>query len=170
MSYYINLQKAIDYIENNLENTVGLEQIAKVAGYSVPHFYRMFGAMVGCSVKEYVRRRKLSNAMFDVVTSKCSIIEIAFKYGFESHEAFTRAFKLVYGAPPSSFRKVHVEPNLFERVHLLSKNNEMEVLKLKPDIICKDEKLLLGISRKINQDENIKFGLLEKVKQEPLCS
>lgn len=166
MSYYINLQKSINYIESNLKSNIELEQIAKVAGYSIPHFYRVFSAIVGCPVKEYVRKRKLSNAMFDVVTSKRNITEIAFDYGFESHEAFTRSFKLAYGAPPSSFRKTQVEPNLYEKINLLSKNNEDGVIILKPEIVCKDERLLLGISRKINQSENLKFGLLSKVKNE----
>jgi len=166
LSYYINLQKSINYIETNLKSNVELEQIAKVAGYSIPHFYRVFSAIVGCPVKEYVRKRKLSNAMFDVVTSKRNITEIAFDYGFESHEAFTRSFKLTYGWPPSSFRKSQVEPNLYEKINLLSRNNEDGVIILKPEIICKDERLLLGIARKINQSENIKFGLLSKVKTE----
>ncbi|WP_160691986.1 helix-turn-helix domain-containing protein [Clostridium sp. C2-6-12] len=166
MSYYINLQKAIDYIEDNLEGKVELDEIAKVAGYSIPHFYRVFGAIIGCSVKEYVRKRKLSQAVFDVVTTKRSITDIAFEYGFESHEVFTRTFKLAYGAPPSSFRKTNVEPNLFERINLLSIKNESGMVILKPEIICKDEKMLLGISRKINQSENIKYGLLAKVQSE----
>jgi AraC family transcriptional regulator len=73
---------------------------------------------------------------------------------------------LAYGAPPSSFRKAQVEPNLFERINLLSKNNNVGVILLKPEIICKDAKLLLGIVRKINQAENIKLGRLSKVKNE----
>lgn len=166
MSYYINLQKSINYIESNLKSNIKLEQISKVAGYSLPHFYRVFSAIVGCPVKEYVRKRRLSNAMFDIVTSKKSITEIAFEYGFESHEAFTRSFKLAYGAPPSRFRKAQVEPALYEKINLLSKNNEDGVIILKPEIIYKDEILLLGIARKINQSENIKFSLLSKVQKE----
>lgn len=166
MSYYINLQKAIDYIEDNLEKDIELEQIAKIAGYSISHFYRIFGPIVGCSVREYIRRRKLSRAMFDVITTETSITEIAFKNGFESHEVFTRTFKSVYGAPPSSFRKIHVEPHLFEKINLLSKSKENGVITLKPEIICKDEKLFLGIARKINQSESIKYGLLKKVRKE----
>lgn len=166
MSYYINIQKAIDYIENNLEENIRLEEVAKVAGYSIPHFYRVFSALVGHSVKEYVRKRRLSNAMYDLMTSKRSITEIAFEYGYESHEAFTRAFKVAYGESPSNFRKVQVEPFLFERINLLSCKNKNGVVILKPEIICKDERLLLGIERKINQGENIKFGLLSKIKNE----
>lgn len=166
MSYYVNLQKAINYIEDNLEGSLALEQIANVAGYSVPHLYRVFGAMVGCSVKEYVRKRKLSRAVFDLVTTKHTITEIAFENGFESHEVFTRSFKLAYGAPPSSFRKAHIEPNLFERVNLLSINNESRITILKPEIICKEEKLLLGIAAKVNQNENLKHNLLSKVQSD----
>lgn len=165
MSYYVNLQKAIDYIESNLKREISLGQIAKVAGYSIPHFYRVFSAIVGFPVKEYVRKRKLSNAMVDVVNSKRSLIDIAFEYGFESHEAFTRSFKLAYGMPPSSFRKVQVEPTLFEKVNLLSINSEEETI-LKPKIVFKEERLLVGIARKINQSENIKFALLQQVRNE----
>jgi len=166
LSYYINLQKSINYIEDNLKRHVELEQISKVAGYSIPHFYRVFNAIVGCSVKEYVRKRKFSNAIFELVTSNRSITEIAFEYGFNSHEAFTRSFKLVYGCPPSSFRKSQIEPKLFERINLLSRNNENGVKILKPEIIYKDEKLVFGITRKINQGDNIRFGLIKEVKNE----
>lgn len=166
MSYYVNLQKAIDYIEDNLKSKMSLGQISKVAGYSIPHFYRVFCAIVGCPVKEYVRKRKLSNAMFDVVTSKRCIIDIAFENGFESHEVFTRSFKLAYGMPPSRFRKFQVEPILYEKVNLLSINSGGGETILNPEIICKEERLLLGIARKINQGDNIKFGLLLKVRNE----
>ncbi|HEX3078425.1 MAG TPA: helix-turn-helix domain-containing protein [Lachnospiraceae bacterium] len=166
MSYYINLQRAIDYIEDNLGSDPELEKIAKIAGYSIPHFYRVFGAIVGCSVKEYIRRRKLSNAMYAVITTKRSIIDIAFEYGFESHEVFTRAFKLVYGAPPSYFRKTHEEPKLYEKVNLLSNKMESGVIILKPMIICKEERQLVGIARKVNQEENQKFGILDQIQKE----
>lgn len=67
--------------------------------------------------------------MFDIITSKRRIIEIAFECGFESHEAFTRSFKLAYGMPPSSFRKVQVEPILYEKINLISnKNGVIEII------------------------------------------
>ncbi len=73
---------------------------------------------------------------------------------------------MAYGESPSSFRKIQEEPCLFERINLLSNNNKNGVGILKPEIICKNERLLLGIARKINQGVNIKFGLLSKVKNE----
>ncbi len=166
MSYYINLEKAVDYIENHLDKNLQLEEIAKAAGYSVPHFYRVFGAVVGCSVKEYIRRRRLSNAMYEVITTKRRITDIAFEHGFESHEVFTRTFKLAFGAPPSRFRKKQSETYLFERINLLSKLNESRIIILEPKIICKEEKLLVGIAREMNQSDNLKNALIENVKCE----
>lgn len=166
MSYYINLQKSIDYIENNLNDTLYLEQIAKAAGYSVPHFYRVFGAVVGCSVKEYIKQRRLSNAMYEVITTKRRITDIAFEHGYESHEVFTRSFKLAFGAPPRSFRKNNSEIILFERTNLLSKLNESRIIIMQPKIICKEERLLVGIAKKMNQSDNLKNALIEKVKCE----
>lgn len=81
-------------------------------------------------MKEYVRRRKLSKAAFDVVDIKHSITELAFEHGFESHEAFTRTFKLAYGAPPSSFRKAHIHTLL--GMMGISAWNLMPVLVSKP--------------------------------------
>ncbi|MDD4096656.1 MAG: AraC family transcriptional regulator [Oscillospiraceae bacterium] len=54
MNYYINLQKAVDYIEEHPDEEMRLETIAGTAGYSIPHFYEVFGAIVGCSVREYI--------------------------------------------------------------------------------------------------------------------
>ena len=93
MSYYTNVQKALDYIEEHAAEKLGIDRIARVAGYSIPHFYRVFGAIVGCSVSEYLRRRRLSRAAYDVAATRRSITEIAFEHGFESHEVFTRTFK-----------------------------------------------------------------------------
>jgi len=149
-----------------LESHIELEQIAKCAGYSIPHFYRVFGAIVGCTVKEYVRRRKLSEAVLNLVSTNQSITEIAFKYGYESNEVFTRAFNSVYGMSPSNFRKSKLEPSLLTKVNLITKNNESMRRIIQPEIVYKDERWLLGIKRKINQSDNMKYGLLTNVKKE----
>ena len=166
MSYYINLQKAIDYIEEHVYEKPGIDQIARVAGYSIPHFYRVFGAIVGCSVSEYLRRRKLSRAAYDVAATKRSITEIAFEHGFESHEVFTRTFKSLYGVPPSVFREERIEPDLFEKPNLLAIEKERRMITMKPKIVCKEEKHLLGIARRMNQSENVKNNLIGKAQEE----
>jgi hypothetical protein len=104
--------------------------------------------------------------MFDVATTESSITEIAFKNGFESREVFTGTFKSIYDAPPSSFRKIHMEPRVFEKINFLSKSREDRVMILKPEIIFINGKLFLSIARKINQSENIKYELLNMVRKE----
>ena len=165
MSYYHNLQKAIDHIEHHLDINLTMDQIAAEAGYSISHFYRVFTPIVGCSVKEYIRRRRLSKAMFDILTTNTRITDIAFQYGFESHEAFTRSFKLSYGFPPSSFRKKQKEPPLFEKINLLSYQERNELI-MTPEIICKEEKHLLGIVRTVNQAANLSHSLIGKIRTE----
>ncbi|MCK8058210.1 MULTISPECIES: AraC family transcriptional regulator [unclassified Fusibacter] len=167
MSYYESMQLAIDYIEAHLKETVELKDIASVTGYSVPHVYRIFGAMVGYTVMDYVRKRRMSNALYDLVTTDKSVTEIAFENGYESHEVFTRTFKAAYGAPPRRMRKALIEPILFEKVHLLSKQTKGDET-MKPQIICKDSITLVGIKKHITGPEQQKFEQLKATRDEML--
>lgn len=119
--------------------------------------------MVGCSVMSYVRKRRLSNALYDLVTTNRSIIDIAFEYGYESHEAFTRVFKTAYGAPPRQVRKANTEPLLFERINLLTELKGEPTLK--PEIICKDRITIMALSRYISGIIEKKYELLDKTRQ-----
>lgn len=96
MDYIVCVQKSIDYIEDNLKSEVSLSECARVAGFSIYHYYRVFGAFVGMPVMEYVRKRKLAWALTDL-QKKRRIIDIAMDYGFGSERAFSRAFKKEYG-------------------------------------------------------------------------
>ena len=100
-----NFRKALNFIEENLDTNVSLCNIAQIAGYSVPQFYRLFKKLTGDSIGEYLIRRKMSMAAVDLKESKQSIADIAFKYGFESHDVFTRSFRRVYGVTPNEFRR-----------------------------------------------------------------
>lgn len=100
-----SLQKAMDYIEKNLIRDISYYDIAREAGISVPHFYRLFKRLTGDTVGAYLLRRRISLAANDLADSNKSIVSIALEYGFESHDVFTRAFKRVYGMSPSKYRK-----------------------------------------------------------------
>ncbi len=99
------LQKAIDYIEANLLNDISTEAIAKQANVSPFHFQRMFLIMTDISVGEYVRRRRLTLAAQQLLNTDHKIIDIAYLYGYESPEAFTKAFRKQHGLSPSEARK-----------------------------------------------------------------
>ncbi len=105
MNVVRNFNKAIQYIEENLEKEIGVTQIAKVAGYAPYHFMRMFSAFTGVGVMEYVRRRRVTKAAEEIQQSDQKIIDIALKYGYESPTAFNRAFQAIHGVSPSRARK-----------------------------------------------------------------
>lgn len=107
-----NMQKALDYIENNITGNLSLYEISGKAGFSVPHFYRLFKRLTGDTVGAYILRRKLSLAAGDIIKTNKSITSIAFEYGFESHDVFTRAFSRVYGMSPKKYRNSEGAPPL----------------------------------------------------------
>ena len=93
MDWIQHLNKAIDYIEENLDGTISYQKIAKIAGCSVYNFQRVFSYITDKSLSEYIRSRRLTLAAFDILNSSDRIIDIAVKYGYESQDSFTRAFK-----------------------------------------------------------------------------
>lgn len=97
-------QRVLDYIEENLSETMSLQALSQISGYSVPQFYRLFKQLTGDTVNEYLCRRKMSEAAIELKNSSKSISEIAFQYGFQSHDVFTRAFRRVYGITPNEYR------------------------------------------------------------------
>ncbi|KAB2334583.1 AraC family transcriptional regulator [Cytobacillus depressus] len=128
------LQKTIDYIEDHIKEEINPEELAKMAGYSPYHFYRFFRNAIGYTVMDYVLKRKLQYALYELVNGK-KIIQIAFEYGFETHAGFTKAFKRCFGSPPSLYRRycpISLPPklNLFD----LSKKNLRGIV-LQPMIV-----------------------------------
>lgn len=103
--YIGNIQRAINYIEENINENIKLNDIAKVSGYSMFHFDRIFKYTVGESVIEYMRKRKLTEAANLLISTNISIIDIAIEYGFNSQQAFTLAFKKFYGKTPGEYRR-----------------------------------------------------------------
>lgn len=104
MTHLERIQRAIDFIEDHLYDSITIDEIASTAAYSVWHFQRVFSGMVGETVGSYVRRRRLGSALRDLTATNIPIIEIAWRHGFESQEAFTRAFKAMFGCTPGRCR------------------------------------------------------------------
>lgn len=100
--------EAIEYIEANLEQEIDLDKAAKIACCSNYHFIRMFSALVGCGVYEYVRKRKMTRAAEELQTTNIKIVDFALKYGYESPTSFNRVFKDIHGVSPSRARKERV--------------------------------------------------------------
>lgn len=102
-----NIEKviaAIDYIENHLSDKVDLELVAEAVHYSKYYLHRIFTKTVGLTVHDYVKRRQLTEAAKLLVFSHKPIIEIAFIAGYESQQAFSDIFKLMYKKSPGQYR------------------------------------------------------------------
>ena len=101
MDWIQGIQKAIDYIEQHITEEIDYEEVAKRAYSSSFHFQRIFGIMCGFTLGEYIRRRRLTLAGNDLLSKKMKVIDIAFKYGYETPESFSRAFQKFHGILPS---------------------------------------------------------------------
>ena len=108
MDWLKGMNNVARYVEENLTQHIEYETMARIVGCSVYEFSRIFSFMTGMSISEYVRRRRLSQAVFDIKHGNAKIIDIAMKYCYESPAAFTRAFKEMHGTAPLSARKSNV--------------------------------------------------------------
>jgi len=100
MDWLQGMNRVITHIEENLTQEISYEALSRIVGCSVYEFSRIFSFMAGMSVSEYIRRRRLSQAVFDIQNTQDKIIDIALKYCYESPTTFTRAFKELHGVPP----------------------------------------------------------------------
>jgi AraC family transcriptional regulator len=99
------MNEALEYIENNLSGQIDISKAAKIALCSEYHFQRMFSFLAGISLAEYIRRRRLSQAAFEIVSSSRKVIDLAIQYGYSSPDSFSRAFQSMHGASPSQVRR-----------------------------------------------------------------
>ena len=106
-SYYERIVRTLMHIEASLDEPLELEELARVACFSPCHFHRIFRALVGEPVHEHVRRLRLERAATRLKLQDATITGLAFEAGYESHEAFTRAFHAMFEMSPSQFRAAH---------------------------------------------------------------
>ena len=116
MDWIKNLNASIDYIEANLANEISYDYAAKIACCSTYHFQRMFSYISEVPLSEYIRRRRLTLAAFELQSGDRKIIDVALKYGYESPEAFSRAFKKLHGVMPVSARDIGITLKAFPKM------------------------------------------------------
>ena len=133
--YKESIQNTIDYVEANLRAEMTAAELAEQAGYSVFHFYRIFQSEVGMPVMQYILKRKLLNAIYEIGTGKKKI-DAALEYGFETYAGFYKSFVRELGYTPADYlRKFKVKKpyriNLFqEEKIMLSHKKIAEMLTL----------------------------------------
>ncbi|WP_413381960.1 AraC family transcriptional regulator [Alkalihalobacillus sp. 1P02AB] len=95
-----NLNQAIHYIEEHLDEDIDYQKVAQISCYSEHHFKRMFSFIAGVSLSEYVKRRRLTKAAFELREHNVKVIDVAVKYGYQSADSFSRAFQKMHGITP----------------------------------------------------------------------
>ncbi len=100
MEWLEKLGAAIDYIEDNLDKEISYDEAARIACCSTYYFQRIFSYLSGVSLSEYIRRRKMTQAAFELQRTDSKVIDVAYKYGYSSPTSFNRAFQSVHGIAP----------------------------------------------------------------------
>ncbi|RXZ77645.1 AraC family transcriptional regulator [Paenibacillaceae bacterium] len=130
------VQRAIDYIEERLDEPQALEQIAEAAVMSLPNLYRLFYSMTGHPIKEYIRKRRVSEAACFLRETNLPTIDIGIRWGFETYQTFIKTFKRSTGLTPGQYRKSDTIFS-FERICLneqVTYFEEREVSERFPDV------------------------------------
>lgn len=105
MEWLKRLGTAIDYIEGNLDKKISYDEAARTAGCSPYYFQRIFSYVAGVSLAEYIRRRKMTQAAFELQQTNSKVIDIALKYGYSSPTSFHRAFQSIHGITPTAAKR-----------------------------------------------------------------
>ncbi len=114
MDYKEYIAKAVDYIEQNLTNEINIIECARACGYSEYHFIRVFKEVSDLAPADYIRKRRLSEIAKRICQNDEFISEIAFTYGFNSKENFTRAFKSEYHILPTEYKHAKNSLKIYE--------------------------------------------------------
>ena len=146
------IQNALEYIEQNLTEEISVKTVAEKAYVSEFHFQRIFHALCGCSVGEYIRNRRLAMAAQELSCGEVRVIDVAVKYGYGSPDSFTRAFTKFHGINPSAAREKAAKLRDFAplRIHLSLEGGMM----MEYRIVEKEALTIMGRKRSFNADDS----------------
>lgn len=116
MDWADRMNEAIDYVESHLNSEIDPEEISRILACPFAAFQRSFIQITGVPLSEYIRCRKLSRAAYDLQNTDDKVIDIALKYGYESSDAFSVAFKRLHGVTPAVARKTDVKLTFYCRL------------------------------------------------------
>ncbi|HMM22003.1 MAG TPA: AraC family transcriptional regulator [Selenomonadales bacterium] len=147
MIMFEKLNAALRYIEENLAADIDFKEVARLACCSEYHFTRMFSFLAGITLSEYIRRRRLTLAAFELTGSDIRVIDVAVKYGYNSPDSFTRAFQSLQGITPSQARNNGQALKAYPRMTFqlsIKGGNEMNYR-----IVEKEAFLIIGVKKRV---------------------
>lgn len=145
MNWMDGMQNALDYIEDHLTEELDTQAIARCAYVSEFHFQRIFGAVCGLPLSEYIRKRRLTLAGEELSLGKVKVIDAALRCGYDSPDSFARAFTRFHGIPPSAAKEKGARLNAFAPLKIRITLEGGTMLEYK--IVEKPAFTVMGVSR-----------------------
>lgn len=159
MDWLNAMNNAVEYMEANITEKLDIEKVAKIALSSTFHFQRMYHMITGVTIAEYIRRRRLTLAAQDIISGE-KIINVAYKYGYETPEAFTKAFRKMHGMSPSAAREPGANLRAYPKLsfHISIKGDKDMNYK----IFDKESFTVVGKQRRITMADEKNFSQVPK--------
>ncbi len=161
MNYLNQLQQGIDFIETHLDEDIALATVARQAGLSQWHYQRIFKALTKETLKNYIRARRLAQALENLLETRMGILDIALMAGYNSQEAFTRAFKERFALTPNEFRqrgrrnlivrKLRMDEDYLRHLH--------QNVAHAPELVARPTMLLVGLRTRFYGSDSDKNNL-----------
>lgn len=158
MEWTESLRRAINYMEAHLLDDINVEDVSKHIYMSPFYFQKGFKIMTGYSVGEYIRCRRLYLAALDVIAGREKIIDLAYKYGYDTPESFTKAFGRFHGCPPMQLRGNTTRIKVFLPLKItisIQGGNDMDYVVEKMDAMT-----VIGVERRFDYDNA--YGLIPR--------
>ncbi|MEK4029673.1 MULTISPECIES: AraC family transcriptional regulator [Bacillaceae] len=168
MAWIVSLQKAIDYIEEHLlDSDLSIERVAEEANASAYHFQRTFAILTDMAVGEYIRGRRLTLAAQELTQTDSKVIDLAYKYGYETPESFAKAFRRQHGMTPTEARNFRGKLKSYNRLTIqvslkgaepmqysIVKKESFHVTGVKKELSLEDGKNLIAIPKMWDKANN----------------
>lgn len=158
MEWLKQLSQAISYIENNLDSDISYDEAAKIACCSTYYFQRMFSYVAGIPLSDYIRRRRMTKAAFDLQVSEAKVMDIGSKYGYVSPTSFNRAFQKVHGVAPTVARMEGTKLNSYPPISFSIKVTGGESMRYR--IETKDPIRIVGTRVELQEDPEQNFQIV----------
>jgi len=168
MEWLKQLSRAIDYIEDNLEGDISYDEAAKIACCSTYYFQRMFSYVTGIPLSDYIRRRRMTKAAFELQVSDAKVMDIGSKYGYVSPTSFNRAFQSVHGVAPTAARMEGTILNTYLPISFSINVTGGEGMRYR--IETKDPIRIVGVRTALKESQEQNFQIVPKFWNETLKS
>lgn len=168
MNYYENLNNVIDIIEENLTEKIDYKKLAKIVGTSSYTLQRIFAFLTGITLTEYIRKRRLSKAAEELLSTDIKIIDLALKYQYDSPISFSNSFKKMHGISPQTLRKNNTSIKTFPKIEFKPTIETIDELEYR--VINLNKQRLYGITTGIIYEDDSKAirDLYDKARKEKI--